>query len=490
MRVQKRFEKYYLLWLVICISVVGNIGLHAQNVTGEYYGVGNVSKDGNYSQYLSELILKQTGNKITGEYNYYFKTDYLSQKITGYYDAKQRLVVLQIVPLLHYGATNKFGADCLMKGFFVLKTSRIETTLQGQFEANSQYRYTCPNIFLKLTKELLTPQQRKALVKAKEQQYLAVEAAESEAAKKSNGNIADSGNTAASLNNLSVTVNKKNKLANKAGQEHPVASTQIQSMVKREVKDTATLPTTKSKAQNEVVSDNNNLPGAIAQKATMPTQQVSAATIKVAVTKTIAEENKTTTNAFTAILTDAPSKNETSIAEKSVSLNKKGVTETIIATPMRLDTIKKAPPANIAPKLQLPLGETSEEMTRKLALRTFEESQVILVDTDSLQIILYDNGEVDGDTIALFDNRQLIARNQLLTDQPIKLTLAIDTLVHEISMYAQNLGRIPPNTALCIFMAGNQRYELILTSSLERNGTLKFRKRTLLEIEEENKYFK
>ncbi|HNA00676.1 MAG TPA: hypothetical protein PLN49_07430, partial [Ferruginibacter sp.] len=45
---------------------------------------------------------------------------------------------------------------------------------------------------------------------------------------------------------------------------------------------------------------------------------------------------------------------------------------------------------------------------------------------------------------------------------------------HEITMVAENLGSIPPNTALIVVYAGNKRYELFSSASLEENAVLVF----------------
>jgi len=41
-------------------------------------------------------------------------------------------------------------------------------------------------------------------------------------------------------------------------------------------------------------------------------------------------------------------------------------------------------------------------------------------------------------------------------------------------MVAENLGDIPPNTALLIITAGNKRYSLYLTSTEKKNAQVRF----------------
>lgn len=103
----------------------------------------------------------------------------------------------------------------------------------------------------------------------------------------------------------------------------------------------------------------------------------------------------------------------------------------------------------------------------------------IEVDSDSLQIDVYDNGEIDGDMISLFYNKQLILSNQKLTHKSIKIKIELDSAKasNEISMFAENLGLIPPNTALMIINDGKKKHEIRLTSSLEKNATIRIKRR-------------
>jgi hypothetical protein len=41
-------------------------------------------------------------------------------------------------------------------------------------------------------------------------------------------------------------------------------------------------------------------------------------------------------------------------------------------------------------------------------------------------------------------------------------------------MYADNLGAIPPNTALMVVTDGDSRYEVRISSDLKKSGTIRF----------------
>ncbi len=103
----------------------------------------------------------------------------------------------------------------------------------------------------------------------------------------------------------------------------------------------------------------------------------------------------------------------------------------------------------------------------------------IEVESDSLQVSIYDNGEIDGDMISLFYNKQLVLNNQKLTHKSIKVDITLDStkLTNEISMFAENLGLIPPNTALVVINDGKNKFELRLSSSLEKNATIRIKRK-------------
>ena len=47
--------------------------------------------------------------------------------------------------------------------------------------------------------------------------------------------------------------------------------------------------------------------------------------------------------------------------------------------------------------------------------------------------------------------------------------------VHELVMVAENLGRIPPNTSLMVVDAGDQRFDVRITSTEQKNALVRFR---------------
>ena len=106
-------------------------------------------------------------------------------------------------------------------------------------------------------------------------------------------------------------------------------------------------------------------------------------------------------------------------------------------------------------------------------------AEELTVDADSVKVDFYDNGEIDGDSISVFLNDKLIAFNRILSTRSVHFDIPLDSTreVNEITMFADNLGAIPPNTALMLVNDGKKRYEIRLTSNLEKSATIKIRKR-------------
>ncbi|MEO7265545.1 MAG: hypothetical protein ABIW38_11560 [Ferruginibacter sp.] len=128
---------------------------------------------------------------------------------------------------------------------------------------------------------------------------------------------------------------------------------------------------------------------------------------------------------------------------------------------------------------------TKNESITTLAPRLVYEKRnstvikTIQLESERVKIDLYDNGEIDGDSISLFLNGKLFMANKRLTEKPITIFLDNDDLKdnNELVMYAENLGTIPPNTALMVVTDGTKRYEVRITSDLQKSGAIRFLKK-------------
>jgi hypothetical protein len=111
-------------------------------------------------------------------------------------------------------------------------------------------------------------------------------------------------------------------------------------------------------------------------------------------------------------------------------------------------------------------------------LKTRENALVRKIATEAgeIKIELYDNGEIDGDTVSIYHNNTLIRSHMRLSQEPISVTIAVSPSQphHEIIMVAENLGSIPPNTSIMIITTASSRYEVFISSSEQKNAKVVF----------------
>ena len=133
----------------------------------------------------------------------------------------------------------------------------------------------------------------------------------------------------------------------------------------------------------------------------------------------------------------------------------------------------------LKPNPVIPESPATSNIIEAYSRREKPLTKEILVNNSTLRLELYDNGEIDNDSISVFFNDKMILPGSKLDLAPIKLTIQLDSTMaySELSMFALNLGNIPPNTALLVLYDGNIRYEVFLSSDLNRSATLRLRKK-------------
>lgn len=142
-----------------------------------------------------------------------------------------------------------------------------------------------------------------------------------------------------------------------------------------------------------------------------------------------------------------------------------------VAPPVAPPPIVKAKPETKAP---------ATSFASNIGSRTIETIQTVVFKSDSITLTLYDNGEVDGDTVSVILNGKTIMSKQRLSTNAITKTLYLtpdmgDSL--QLIMYAENLGNLPPNTGLLIIKDGRDRYEIRFAGDLTKNAAIILRRR-------------
>jgi hypothetical protein len=121
-------------------------------------------------------------------------------------------------------------------------------------------------------------------------------------------------------------------------------------------------------------------------------------------------------------------------------------------------------------------SEFKRDLPRTYTQRKAELVREIKVDTGNIRIDFYDNGVIDGDTISVYVNDMPSISRNALTAKPVTTRVRVDLqrTIQEVVMVGENMGSIPPNTALMIITAGEKRYQLYLTSDEKKNAMVRF----------------
>lgn len=109
---------------------------------------------------------------------------------------------------------------------------------------------------------------------------------------------------------------------------------------------------------------------------------------------------------------------------------------------------------------------------------TFIEEKIpeVKVDTGEVKLRFYDNATIDGDSITVMVNKQVVLSHHRLSDKPgtASLRISLEQPVVEVEMIAENLGSIPPNTAFLEVISGNVYHRLFMVSTKNKSAKLRF----------------
>jgi hypothetical protein len=310
----------------------------SQSISGSWYGRADVNKEGVNNNYLTELVVTQKGDEVTGVFGYYFKDSYQSFYIRGTYDKKTRRVVIKNLPVIFYGSSStKDGVECPMSFEGTLMVSQVKNSLKGNFQTSDKYKYTCPEIRVNMALDVAAPED--SILK-------------------------------------NTTAGKK---------------------------------FWKPQEEDIVVSN-----AAGNKSVTIPASVVGGEAVVASV-----------------------------------------------AAPAAID------------------AQVEKQLIAKFESRKNIYSKDIEIEGDSIRVSFYDNGDIDGDSISVFLNKNPVVAKHYINDRALNVFLALDSTkeINELGMLAENLGKIPPNTALMIITDGVNRHEVYLSSSLTQNATVRLRRK-------------
>jgi hypothetical protein len=149
----------------------------------------------------------------------------------------------------------------------------------------------------------------------------------------------------------------------------------------------------------------------------------------------------------------------------------------------------KSPPIATLPQKSDALKPLTEDSLKKISSKihidvpvpkviSSRKNEIVKTITTSAKevfIKIYDNGTIDNDTVSVYVDNKLVVSKQRLTEKAITVKLKLDEDEHELVMVAENLGEIPPNTSLMVVNAGEQTYEVRITSTEQKNAVVVFK---------------
>ena len=141
---------------------------------------------------------------------------------------------------------------------------------------------------------------------------------------------------------------------------------------------------------------------------------------------------------------------------------------------------KKIPAASNSPVVKAVPAIAIRKVAADITTRKTEIIRNVFFQSDSLILSLYDNGEIDGDTVSVVVNNKIIIANQRLSTTAISTTLFITPALGDslrLIMYAENLGKIPPNTGVLIIQDGNERHQIRFEGDFKKNSAIILRRK-------------
>lgn len=133
----------------------------------------------------------------------------------------------------------------------------------------------------------------------------------------------------------------------------------------------------------------------------------------------------------------------------------------------KADTVTSLPPEDaVAVTL---LNKDSLPLDRKIDIQ-----EIVKLSDTIVKCTLYDNAIVDDDTVSVFVNKIPVLIKQRISAKPLtfNITLTEPGKPVEIIMQAENLGSIPPNTAVMIIETARKRYEVRLSAGFEKHAAI------------------
>ena len=160
------------------------------------------------------------------------------------------------------------------------------------------------------------------------------------------------------------------------------------------------------------------------------------------------------------------------------SLNKVSEVSNVTAAVVKTDTLTTSDELK-GGMLTAP-GKDTAAFIAAIQERTNPIIETITTSSSRIFVKMYDNGVEDGDSISILYNNRVIRSGVAVTTKPVVFALLLtDTNIdHDSTLVAQNVGSIPPNTAMIEIQAGTKNYTISASADLHRNAIIRIKYKT------------
>ena len=142
-------------------------------------------------------------------------------------------------------------------------------------------------------------------------------------------------------------------------------------------------------------------------------------------------------------------------------------------TPKILPALAESPPVILPTKSDIKMDPGN--IPAIIYGRSISSTELIQVNAPTIQVYVYDNNYIDGDTMSLFFNGTWIIDHYGVTKKKHEISLnLIENTNNYLVLFANNLGKSPPNTAALEFDYNGKKYIYKLSSDLKTCSAINF----------------
>lgn len=143
-----------------------------------------------------------------------------------------------------------------------------------------------------------------------------------------------------------------------------------------------------------------------------------------------------------------------------------------------VDNMQYYPQVPVIPKDSVPVfaAEVPDTIPQKIGDRPINKAGEFTFRGDQLTITVWDNRTTDGDVISLFLNHQNILKEFTISKERLDITVDVEEgKEYYLTLFAHNLGDIPPNTVALYISDGHRKKFMTLTSDLKACGAIRLK---------------